>query len=56
MRTFKGIIKTNVQGSAVEFEFEVEDNATQEQIEEEAQQAAFDCIEWNYSEVAGKAQ
>jgi len=51
MRTFTGIIKTDAQGSEVEFEFEVEDNATQEEIEEEAKQAAFDCVQWSYNEV-----
>ena len=46
MRTFKGSIKTDVQGSDVEFEFEVEDNATQTEIEYEAKQAAFEHVEW----------
>ncbi|MCJ2370009.1 MULTISPECIES: hypothetical protein [Pseudomonas] len=51
MRTFTGTIKTDVQGSEVEFEFEVEDDATQEQIDDEAKQAAFDCVQWHYNEV-----
>lgn len=51
MRLFKGSIKTDVQGSEVEFEFEVEDDATQKHIEEEAKIAAFDCIQWHYDEV-----
>ncbi|MDU8618749.1 hypothetical protein RYB67_09265 [Pseudomonas syringae] len=51
MRRFTGSIKTDVQGSEVEFEFEVEEGATQEQIDEEAKQAAFDCVQWHYSEV-----
>ncbi|MHC8403504.1 hypothetical protein ACYZTX_29795 [Pseudomonas sp. MDT1-17] len=51
MRTFTGTIKTDVQGSEVEFEFEVEDDATQEQIDEEAKQAAFDCVQWSFDEV-----
>jgi len=51
MRQFKGTIKTDVQGSEVEFEFEVQDNATQEQIEEEAKQAAFEYVQWHFEEV-----
>ncbi|WP_156341203.1 MULTISPECIES: hypothetical protein [Pseudomonas] len=51
MRTYKGSIKTDVQGSEVEFE--VEDNATQAEIEYEAKQAAFEHVEWNYAEVKG---
>lgn len=51
MRTFTGTIKTDVEGSEVEFEFEVEDGATPEQIEDEAKQAAFDCIQWSFDEV-----
>jgi hypothetical protein len=50
MRTFSGTIKTDVQGSDTHFEFEVDDNATPEQIEEEAKQAAFDCVEWYFWE------
>jgi hypothetical protein len=51
MRQFKGTIKTDVQGSEVEFDFEVEDDATQEQIEEEAKQAAFEYVHWHFEEV-----
>ena len=51
MRTFTGTIKTDVQGSEVEFEFEVDDNATAEQIEAEAKQAAFEIVQWHYEEV-----
>lgn len=51
MRTFTGTIKTDVEGSEVEFDFEVPDDATQEQIEAEAKQAAFDFVQWSYDEV-----
>lgn len=51
MRQFKGTIKTDVQGSEVEFDFEVEDDATQAQIEEEAKQAAFEYVQWQFEEV-----
>lgn len=50
MRKFTGTIKTYVQGSEVEFEFEVPDDATQEQIEAEAREAAFDCVQWHFEE------
>jgi len=51
MRKFKGIISTNVNGSECEFEFEVSENATEEEIEEEAKEAAFNWINWEYREV-----
>ena len=51
MRTFTGVIRTDNVGSECEFEFEVEDDATPEQIEFEAWEAAFNHIEWSYSEV-----
>ncbi|MBA1280277.1 DUF7167 family protein [Stutzerimonas stutzeri] len=51
MRQFKGTIKTDVQGSEVVFDFEVEDDATQEQIDEEAKQAAFEFVQWHFEEV-----
>lgn len=35
----------------MEFEFEVDDNATAEQIEAEAKQAAFELVQWHYEEV-----
>ena len=31
-----------------EGEFEVEDNATDDEIEELAKEAAFDCIDWSW--------
>lgn len=51
MRLFKGVIKTDVQGSEVEFEFEVSDHATQDEIDAEAKQAAFEFVQWHYDEV-----
>lgn len=50
MRKFKGGISTNIHGSECKFEFEVEDDATDEEIEETAQQAAFEWIDWYYEE------
>lgn len=51
MKKYKGIISTNVNGSECEFEFEVPDNATEEEVEEEAKDAAFNWINWEYHEV-----
>jgi hypothetical protein len=51
MRRFVGKIETNMEGSACEFEFEVEDDANEEQIEAEAREAAFQLVEWLYREV-----
>lgn len=48
MKTITGYIATNKVGSSCEFEFEVEDDVTPEQIEEMAKDAAFNCIEWSY--------
>lgn len=50
MRKFTGFIKTNKVGSRCDFEFEIEDDATDEEIEEFAKQNAFDLLEWAYSE------
>lgn len=51
MRYFKGGVSTNLVGSDCSFEFEVEDDATEEEIEEIAREAAFDYIDWWYDEV-----
>jgi hypothetical protein len=51
MRQFTGVIRTDKIGSECEFEFEVEDDATTEQIDAEAREAAFNFIEWSYAEV-----
>lgn len=51
MRKFIGKISTSKIGSDCEFEFEVEDDATPQQIEAEARDAAFDWIDWYYDEV-----
>ena len=45
MRKFKGKISTNLVGSACAFEFEVEDDATEEEIEEAGRDAAFNWID-----------
>ncbi len=48
MKLVKGSIRTDKVGSACEFEFEVEDDATAEEIEEMARDMAFNHVEWNY--------
>jgi len=48
MKHFTGMIRTDKVGSECEFEFEAENDATDEEIEQEAREAAFNCIEWNY--------
>lgn len=51
MRKFRGSISTDVVGSECQFDFEVEDDATEEEIEEVAQMAAFEFIDWYYKEI-----
>lgn len=51
MRKFQGVIKTNIVGSGCSFEFEVEDDATEKEIEEAAREQAFENIDWYYEEV-----
>jgi len=51
MKKFIGHIKTDVDGSICRFEFEVEDNATPEEIETAARFVAFEFIDWGYKEV-----
>jgi len=46
MKHFKGIVKTTKFGSGCEFEFDVEDNATPEDIEKEEREAALQHVEW----------
>ena len=53
-RKFKGHIQTDIVGSTCKFEFEVEDDATEEQIEEIAREHAFDRVNWGYEEVKGE--
>lgn len=50
MRKFVGTISTNKVGSECKFEFEMDDDATDEEIEEAAREAAFNYIEWDYQE------
>lgn len=51
MRKFRGKIRTDVDGSECEFEFEVEVGTPKKEIEELAKEAAFNYIDWWYDEV-----
>ena len=51
MRKFVGSIGTNMVGSRVKFEFEVDDECTESEIEEYAQEVAFEKIDWGFEEV-----
>lgn len=46
-RKFKGTISTD----ECEFEFEVPDDATVDDIEHEGREAAFDLVTWSYTEI-----
>lgn len=54
MRKFKGYVATAKIGSRCEFEFETEDDCAENEIEEEARDAAFQFVEWNYEEVSAR--
>ena len=45
-RKFKGGVKTTKDGSLCEFEFEMPEDATEDEIEEAAREAAFNYVEW----------
>lgn len=50
MRTIKIYIKTSKVGSQCDDTMEVEDDATDDEIEEMAKDAAFNMMEWGWSE------
>ena len=52
MRKFAGEIGVNLVGCRVRFEFEADDDATDDEIEAAAKEAAFDNIDWSYDEVS----
>lgn len=49
MKTIRVYVSTNKVGSQCETSFQVEDNLSDEEIEEFAKEAMFDLIEWNYT-------
>lgn len=52
MKKYKGYVSTRVAGSRCSFEFEVEDDATEEEIEQTCYEAMCEGgnIEWWYEE------
>ena len=50
MKKFTGVIRTNKVGSDCHFEFEAEDDATEEEIDEIAREFAFESIDWHYEQ------
>ena len=50
MKKIKVWLNTGFAGANYEDEFEVEDDATNEEIEEEARDLAFNRIDWGWSE------
>ncbi len=50
MKKFKAYLDIGFAGCKIEEEFEVEDNATEKEIEEQAREAIFDRIDWGYYE------
>lgn len=51
MKKFKGYVQTNIVGSRCEFEFELEDDCTQNDIEQAAHEAAMQEVDYNYEEI-----
>lgn len=51
MKKIKVSVGTNRVGSTVTREFEVEDNATEEEINTEAWETAMDMIDYSWEEV-----
>lgn len=51
MKKFKAYLDIGFAGGRIEEEFEVEDNATKEEIEEQAREAVFDYVDWGYYEI-----
>lgn len=50
MKKYIGFIETNRVGSKCEFEFEADELATEEELEELAKESAFNLVNWNYWE------
>ncbi len=53
MRKFSGHISLSLQGCKIKFTFEMPDDATDEEIEEAAKDAAFNFLDWSYTEDNG---
>lgn len=50
MRTIHWHLSNGIAGADQEGEFEIEDNTSNDEIEELAREAAFDCIDWWWDE------
>lgn len=50
MRKIKAYLETGFAGCRIEEEFEVEDDATDAQVEEQAREAIFDRVDWGWHE------
>jgi hypothetical protein len=48
MKWFTGYVSIGLVGCKREFAFEIEEDATEQEIEEAAKEAMFENIEWNY--------
>ena len=44
-------LETGFAGCAIAEEFEVDDNATDSEIEEQAREVIFDCVDWGWHEM-----
>jgi hypothetical protein len=51
MNKYIAFVKTYMQGSVCEEEFEMPDNATEEEIEEAAREAAFNNVDWWWEKI-----
>lgn len=51
MRKIKAYLDAGFAGCRIEEEFEVEDDATDAQVEEQAREAIFDRVDWGWHEV-----
>lgn len=52
MKKIKAYLETGFAGCEIEEEFEVEDNATEKEIEEQAREVIFDRISWGWEEMS----
>ncbi len=49
MILYKGFVSTNKVGSESDFEFEMEEGATDDEIEQCARDAMFNLVEWSFA-------
>lgn len=48
MKRLHGYVSTGLVGSEQTFSFDVDEDASDDAIEEAAREAMFECIEWSY--------